>query len=126
MAHVSKRPKELWTGVLPDGAQERGPEDDRICWHVRMPWGAQPSFRADLLKLMQAESEEKPMSEQPEEVRVRFWELVSRYVTGWSNVTDAEGNPVPFTLDEFLQVDVAHTTELFMGLGKQGQQVRGN
>ena len=123
MAHVKGRPKQVWTGELPEGVVEGSAEDDRICWHVAMPWGALPELRRDIITLMKAEVDDTPLAEQPPEVQAAVFVVLSRYVKGWSNYLTPTGEAAPFTLEEFLQVDVAHVAELFTKVASYGAQV---
>ena len=124
MPHTKGRPKEIWTGLLPPGVEAKGPQDDRICWHVLTPYGSVDKLREDLLAIGEQElAQAKPIPEWPAELQAEFWGTLTKYVTGWSNYLQADGTPVAFTVDEFLGVDVSHIEELMTCLPLPGRQV---
>ena len=125
MPHVKGRPKAIWTGDLPEGAVEGSPDDDRICWHVSVPWGELAHLQQDLLTLAQAEWHEQRLTEREEDEQAAVWAIITRYVAGWSNYVDQTGEAVPFTLEEFTRIDTAHVQALFERIYSLGTQIRG-
>lgn len=123
MPHVKGRPKRVWTGHLAADVQEGSQGDDRLCWLVVLPWGEVDQFFADLNAIAASEAKAATaITEWNQEEKERLWALVSRYVRGWDNYLDENGKPVPWSLEEFLQVDVGHIQALFARMQAVGEQ----
>jgi hypothetical protein len=125
MAHVKGRAKKLWTGLLPPGVAEGSEGDSRICWHVVTAWEFADQFGKDLTRLGEMETNEgASLKDLSGEQQAEAWRIITRYVVGWSNYLGSDGAPVPFTWQEFLQVDVGHVGELFEQLPLAGASVQ--
>ena len=123
MAHMKGRPKAVWTGELAAGVEAGSADDDRICWHVVYTYAGQQHIAENLTRMSELESLDTPISDLPDEQQAEFWQIVTTYIQGWSNVTDATGSPVPFCLAEFLEMDMAHVGEIFAKLADIGPQI---